>query len=1383
MCTKMNFYRLLLILPIVFIASLLVATRVFADDGPLTPPVPVFDPLPVTPADTAPVIVEQTAPTDPAPEAPVADPVQDPLPVQQVDAAPVIPVDPADQALLTGGGEVDPYFTVGLTTYTFTPSDCDPLGGVTPCSNPLQAAVDYIRVHALIPTDGFIHVEAGTLNNQGVTVDGSLPNLNSLKGITGHLNPVTLAPDAILANTVDPGSYIYVTNKTNGFTISSLGISSNPLFGPLTLYATVDFNGNSGPILLQDLVVYDSWSSGGSGIRVVNQNGTITLKNIRSNGNLGGGALLDNSLGTSPVTVTNSSFDGNTGSNLATGLRINSYGTVTLNGVSASNNTAGSYAGIEIVNSGTLSITNVIANGNINGGIRTGNLTAAITLKNVNADNNTSGSGLILLTKGNISLTNVSGSGNDNMGARLDTCNPSGGACTWLGTGTVTINGGTFDGNHNFALDGYGLLIVTRGAISLTNVSASDNNEFLYEATGAYLDTSQSQLISPVTINVGNFNNDRHAGLVVLAKGAITLKSTFASDSTFGAGAQLVNILGTAGVSVTGTSSDKALFFSNGGDGLDIVTKGVISINYVDASGNAGYGAALQNSAGTGGVTITNAIFNGNTVHDGLDVISKGAITLTNVTASTNILGFGAVLDNVPALSGMPITVKNGSFSGNHFDGLDIVSKGTITVNGVTAFANATGFGMAVSNTAGTGSVSVSNTSVSANHMDGLAVASKGAITLLNVDSDSSIAGNGVVIVNSAGTGSVSVTNVTVNANHIDGIDIVSKGAITMLGVSANSNVTGNGVVLVNSSGTAGVTVNGLNSNANHLTGLQVVSNGAIKVTSATANSNLASGIELVNNAASTAQPVSLTTSYANGNTLMGIGVVTKGTITLTSAYANGNGQNGAALVNSGFPLFTQPVIVNNAIFSSNGTGGVYDNLVILTNGSVTLASVVANSCATAGCSGLKLGDATPIAGSVTISKSTFNSNKQYGLLVKAKGNIKISGLTTSFNGGFGSWLENTFGSPANPVVSVANGFFDNNSLYGLVIYSRGSVTLTNIDASSNVNGNGAYVQSVNGGVSLLTTGSSINNFESNGGTHDGLDIDVGPLAAVVLNKVHANNNTGATGVYIGTLGDVGNVTVNGGEFRNNFYGLAVHSVGTILINGAIANDNSLTGLYLLNFNDHSGLKGITINKAETDHNFYGVWAMSWGLITVNNGTANNNLSVGYYLDNGANNTSTFKGITVLNSLGPNTFSNNVDYGLYLITRGNMNITGVTADDNGHNGILADESGVTSPSGTLTLTNITTRYNGYSGIYASVYGVVKANLITSLYNSPTHSWDGISIYAHNHAVTISNSVFMENGSSGIYAIMGGPASLTLTNLIYFGNMTFTTSFGNLYVTH
>ncbi len=54
----------------------------------------------------------------------------------------------------------------------------------------------------------------------------------------------------------------------------------------------------------------------------------------------------------------------------------------------------------------------------------------------------------------------------------------------------------------------YGLHVVARGAITLTNVSASGNTSGTNNPSGAYLDNRYSQIAAPVKVTTGWFDNN-----------------------------------------------------------------------------------------------------------------------------------------------------------------------------------------------------------------------------------------------------------------------------------------------------------------------------------------------------------------------------------------------------------------------------------------------------------------------------------------------------------------------------------------------------------------------------------------------------------------------------------------------------------------------------------------------------------------------------------------------------------------------------------------------------------------------------------------------------------------------------------------------------------
>ena len=123
---------------------------------------------------------------------------------------------------------------------------------------------------------------------------------------------------------------------------------------------------------------------------------------------------------------------------------------------------------------------------------------------------------------------------------------------------------------------------------------------------------------------------------------------------------------------VTGaTSSSSAALY--------IYTPTNVTLTRVNVHNNAGSGAMIINHYGTGAVTVSSSTFSANAAGDGLDIYSKGTITLNSVTASGNGLTQvgpfgGAVLHNDYAGSTAAVTVSGtNNFSSNFYTGLIVL--------------------------------------------------------------------------------------------------------------------------------------------------------------------------------------------------------------------------------------------------------------------------------------------------------------------------------------------------------------------------------------------------------------------------------------------------------------------------------------------------------------------------------------------------------------------------------------------------------------------------------------------------------------------------------------------------------------------------------------
>jgi hypothetical protein len=224
---------------------------------------------------------------------------------------------------------------------------------------------------------------------------------------------------------------------------------------------------------------------------------------------------------------------------------------------------------------------------------------------------------------------------------------------------------------------------------------------------------------------------------------------------------------------------------------LRIETTGAIQLTNVDVTGSSGDGAVLDNTSGTGSISVTNSTFSANT-WTGLDARSDGDIALTNVTA--NGQEDGAYLD---ASSGSgSIAVSGSGFSGNTLAGLTArTADGDITLTNVVADANtATPVGptaLAAPSTVAVGS--------SDPYGIGLTSESGGAIDVSG-GSASQNGGRGLWI---EGTGPVALQNVTASNNGSDGAYIhnLDACAASPIGVTVDGgtfqNNGGHGVLAV----------------------------------------------------------------------------------------------------------------------------------------------------------------------------------------------------------------------------------------------------------------------------------------------------------------------------------------------------------------------------------------------------------------------------------------------------------------------------------------------------------------------------------------------------------------------------------------------------------
>jgi hypothetical protein len=885
-------------------------------------------------------------------------------------------------------------------------------------------------------------------------------------------------------------------------------------------------------------------------------------------------------------------------------------------------------------------------------------------------------------------------------------------------------------------------------------------------------------------------------------------------------GLNIINWIGNVTISdIVVEAASFNTFFTEAG--LSVETNGSISVNRVQSNNNTNtgggdaYGASLDNTGGTGNVTVTNSSFGGNSAN-GLFAVSRGSITLKNVMVYDNgNFHYGAYLDNSSSVTPKPVSVTTSTFSNNGDSGLHILSDGIVTLSYVTASLN-TIDGVFV-DTLGAVTLSGAN-SFDNNDSNGLNVITNGTIIIANTTANDNN-GTGVVLNNAGSPISVGVTisgYLNANNNGVRGLQIDSTGVVTAANLTTTSNGQ-EGTQIINTlycplavCQAKNVTISGTNFfNDNAYEGLSILSRGVITLYNVTANNNGYTGDYggvFLNNDYDITKQVAVTLNGYNTfleNSSSGISVESFGAITLNNVTAvhNGFGNDadqygyGANLKNDG-GLYAKSVAVKGInIFSNNEGGG----LNVYSDGAIALSKITANNN---GDTGVALNNAdAPTSVGVTISGYLIaNDNPGKGLDIVSTGAVLAANLTTNGNDEEGTQIINTYcpvtGCVAKNVTISGINTFNGNDFEGLVIYSRGTVLLYNVTANDNGfvgDFGGALIDNdATSTVQMAVTLNGVNTFWGNSNT--GLSID--SFGVITLNNVTALNNglgfengagSGAYlenigGLYAKAVGIKGTNVFNG----NDGIGLSINSAGAITLSKATADYNGTGGALLVNswsstqsnviisgyglFNSNGSFGGTGV----------GLDISSYGAITLANITAQYNYGSGadlYTIGVTVGHAVTLTGTNSFNYNGNDTTS---ESGLIINADGNITVSNLTASYNSFTGAKLDNF----TNWDLPVTNFvgfgSVFVNGFGnfvgnmhddGLYVKTHGNITLNRVTANDNGDGADDRGLDLYAGWGAIsgniTITCSSAYGNEDFGIYA--SAPGTITVKGLLVYGN--------------
>lgn len=1156
-----------------------------------------------------------------------------------------------------------------------------------------------------------------------------------------------------------------------------------------------------------------------TGLYAVPVYGDVSLKNVRADNNFTTGVNINTchwngtvcqNNGKGNVSIANSNFESNGHLKNGFGLDVLAKDNITLTSVWASGNGDDGNAsyGARLDNThsltkSTVSITDSGFSFNRNDGLRVFS-TGMITLKDVSASNNQNASYGAYLNNAygtaGISLLNSAGRTNnfdDNSASVAGLYVQTYGAVVmnWVmannttgGTGAeihnqghstltnnVTINYGGFNNN-----DRYGIYVYSKGVITATftdcGLNNNDSNALLFN--NAFGDGKA------VTLDGGNYYNNYSDAIYIISKGMVTVKNVQVGDTQNGSGLYIFNASSgsKAGITVTTTRANWSNQFNrNASYGLFLDSKGVITVNKTIAEENGLSGAFLRNNyeGSTGNVLVTNSNFNRNCTNSGdskagLHILSRGSVSLNGVQANENEevsngdYNYAAYIDNgANAATPKPVNILNSEFARNASNGLYVNSRGAITVTGVYVGENSGGATLENSDALTPQPVTIKTSEFSSNDGQGLFIESKGAVTVTDTNAHDNNNGNGMTILNN-GSGAAGDVKVTCTRDTC-------------------------------------------NFNNNNYQGINIQSLGNIVLSKINAKNNFTganlSNVDVPDNSPKT---VTISDCYFNDNTndtKWGLSVQSKGSITLKNVDAGNNAGFGISLDNHLSKTNAGVTFTGRSDRSWVGDNGGY-GISIYSLGKVVVNKINASNNSQYGLV-IDNDDEGAEKGSVTITDAEISRNimndytapNYYSLNVISRGAITLTQVYVNGNGDRqdtgddgdetmavdgGAFLDNRSSTATvKPGITLTNvDCYDNYGEGsrpgdGLVVLSYGNISIKNIGADNNT-GYGAWLDNMYSGstgtITLIRTGTFTNQFNNNG--NSGLYAQSN--AAITVGYVNSNGNgnaDGEHGAYLKNSGDeiASPITVNNSSFDNNSdSGLRIDGAkGAVTLTSVSANGNAKNGIYL----DNSALAGqnITLTKVQTSGNQeIGLYISNTkGNVILKDISSIANSGEGANIQTNSADAK-FGNVTIS---GVNFFNSNTDTGLLVSIQnyGSLNVTGVTAEKNGATGIWASVNHATN-AGTVTITKSSVNYNAQIGLGITARNSVLLNGIYALNNGTagdgTTDYDGVMITQNSNAVTVTNtiqnSVFHGNTGSGLDIVRNGRTTV-ITNTSYFGN--------------
>ncbi len=1275
-----------------------------------------------------------------------------------------------------------------VTIYGVEASDNGYIDGVLE-GNTASGAMIFARTSMVSVKNSVFNYNGQESGGDGLYIDANIQSLDHVVAWDNGWNGIT--------------SEINTSFTGNNLAVQNNGITGLSILGCFDWLDTDIYCDNPGPgtVTIKDSTAENNGYRGFD----VTTKGAIAITNSWSGFNLGGsGYYLDNQFAPAPasVTVTNSDAyrddygfeihtrgavtltDFSAAENFSDGILIDSQGTgaVTLTNLGTVFNELRKNGGdgYHITSLGPVSITNTDSYENANFGGYIDNSSAAsaapVTIKVMvpattsNGFWNNAGGGLYVDSRGIVTISNIIVENNGGTGASIDNTPPG----TAAGVAVTISNAGfRFNTDGSDLTSENGLEINSKGAITLTNIMAMDNN-----GIGVYLNNKVMGTTAGVTINPGSamgygyFVYNADDGLVIRTNGAVTLANINATENG-DYGVLIDNSSGTAGVTIKSTGTWGAGFdyndiwswgnsFSRSGyDGLSIISNGPVSVTVHQARENQDEGIRIIATGGPGVVTVTGTTSsfaqiqdNGTDINeDGIHIEANGLITLTNIEARGNYAA-GAYLINTSGTGGVTLTQV---YLDNNYAGLLAYTNGAVVWKTGSA-SNNYAYGAEIHNFSSIlpyKPVTISTVYTSNNGETGLFIESKGAVTLTNAEANNNSANYYLIEY-----GDQWVDNMSPDQTWF--FNGLMDEDVTIQVNSINFTPT---VVVFDSDGNWLAQAEGGNGQV-ELSLIDLPADGEYRIQVKTDMGWDGFGYDISiyeGDTEPTFDPPH--ESAANG------------------IYVdNHNGINAPVTITTTFHPW-----------NSNNSG---TNVVVLSSGLVTLANMELNDSRQ---NGLYVDNTTPTstAPGVILTDLNFNNNDQNGSTIITDGAVTMKNSRISGNGGYGTRINNDTGA-TSAGVTLTGVDINNSGLDGLYIRSNGSVSLTSVWSNDNsedgidIATSGAVTfnnvgargnEMVGADVSALVSFTTIqpvnswNEFSGNGS--DGLYVL--SHGKITLAKVRANDNGprdedgnpigDAYGIYLdNTYYSTGTALVtltNIETINNTLDGMSVSTASGITATTIVSRYNTGNGVWMNQIAGPVIVPVLTLSDINVDGNGSdGLFVDALGNIVVNKVVAVGNGGNGVNLVN-----SSGKGtVTLLNSKGTNFALYNGGSGVIITSKGAVTVTGLEVVGNTISGIDTDNTGALVPAA-VTLNSVYSRSNGWFGNWLKSSGVVTVNNSCSIGNG----FSGFDIWTSNN-VFINNSSALNNNWTGFYIDLNrlGEVSLgftaKLTNSTWYGNL-------------